>query len=88
MVGWIVMNLHPTVLAHAAFLDSPRSLKDLINVLGLIEETFSVFSDRQRAQSNVAMSSGSSARSLEASRNAPHDRNTPPDFGTADVLAI
>ena len=40
------------------------------------------------AQSNVAMSSGSSARSLEASRNAPHDRNTPPDFGTADVLAI
>jgi hypothetical protein len=29
LVEQIVMNLHPTVLAHAAFLERPRSRKDL-----------------------------------------------------------
>ena len=75
MVGRIVMNLHPTVLAHAAFLDRPRSRKDLINAVGLIEESFSVLRERKRTQSNVAMSSGTSVRSLEASRNGPRNRN-------------
>jgi len=73
-VGRIVMNLHPTVLAHSAFLDRPRSRKDLINTVGLIEK-FSVLSEWKMAQSNVAMYSGSSARSMEASRNVPRDRN-------------
>ena len=31
------MNLHPTVLDHAAFLERPRSRKDLIYSVGLIE---------------------------------------------------
>jgi hypothetical protein len=75
LVGRIVMNLHPTVLAHAAFLERPRSRKYLINAVGLIEEKFSVLMERKRAQSTVAMSSGSSSRSLEASRNVPRDRN-------------
>jgi hypothetical protein len=75
LVGRIVMNLHPTVLANAAFSDRPRSQKDLINAEGLIQETFSVLSERKIAQSNVVMSSGSSARSLEALRNVPRDRN-------------
>jgi len=74
LVGRIVMILHPTVLAHAEFLERPRSQKDLINAVGLIEE-FSVLRERKRAQSTVAMSSGSSSRSLEASRNVPRDRN-------------
>jgi hypothetical protein len=75
LVGRIVMNIHPTVLAHAEFLDRPRSRKDIINAVGLIEEKLSVLRERKRAQSNDAMSSGSSARSLEASRNVPRDRN-------------
>jgi hypothetical protein len=42
--------------------------------VGLIEEKFSVVRERKRAQTIVAISSGSSARSLEASRNVPRDR--------------
>jgi len=75
LVGPIVMNLHPTFLAHAAFLERPRSRKDLIYAVGLIEERFSVLTERKRAQSTVAMSSGSSFRSQESSRNVPRDRN-------------
>ena len=69
------MNLHLTVFAHAAFLYRPRSRKELINAVGLIDEKFSVLMERKRAQSNVSMSSGNSARSLEAPRNDPRDRN-------------
>jgi hypothetical protein len=66
LVGRIVMNLHPTALAHAAFLESPRSRKALINALGLIEK-FSVLRERKRSKTTVAMSSESSSLSLEAS---------------------
>jgi len=66
LVGRMVMNLHPTVLTHAAFLDRPRLWKDLINAVGLIEEHSSVLRERKRAQTNFAMSSGCSAPSLEA----------------------
>ena len=81
------MNLHHTVLAHAAFVERLRSRKDLINDVGLIEETFSGLRERKRAQSTVAMSSGSSSRSLEASRNIPRNRK-PADVETADDPAI
>ena len=57
------MNLHSTVLAHAAFLERPRSRKDLINAVSLIEKRFSVLRERKRAQYTVAMSSWSSSRS-------------------------
>jgi hypothetical protein len=49
LVGRIVMNLHPTVLAHAVFLERPRSRKDLINAVSLIEKRFSVLRERKRA---------------------------------------
>ena len=55
--------------------------------MGLIEEKFSVVRERKRAQTNVAISSGSSARSLEASRNAPVIGN-PAVVGIAAVLAV
>jgi len=55
--------------------------------VGLIEEKFSVLMERKRAQPNVAMSSGSSARSLQASRNVPVI-GTPADVGIAAELAI
>jgi len=32
------MNFHPSILAHAAFLYKPRSLKELYRVVGLIEK--------------------------------------------------
>jgi hypothetical protein len=36
------MNLHPDVLAQAAFLERPHSLTELYNVVGLIEEKIAV----------------------------------------------
>ena len=48
LVGRMFMNLHHNVLAHAAFLDLPRSPNELINAVELIEETFSVLMERKR----------------------------------------
>jgi len=45
-----VMNLHPSISAHTALLDRPRSFKDLYRVVGLIEEKFSVARERQRVE--------------------------------------
>jgi len=42
LVGRTVMNLHTTILVHAAFLEMPRSRKKLMSAVGLIEERFSV----------------------------------------------
>jgi len=44
LVGRIVMNLHPTILTHATFMERPRARKELISVIGLIQEKFSVLS--------------------------------------------
>jgi len=44
------MNLHPDVLEKAALLDSPRSLKDLYRLVGLIEEKVAVSNERQRLE--------------------------------------
>jgi len=40
LVDRTVMNFHPIILAHAALLDTPCSLKNLYRVVGLIEEKF------------------------------------------------
>jgi len=40
LVACVLMNLHTTVLAHSAFFERPRSHKELINAVGLIEEKF------------------------------------------------
>jgi len=48
LVDRIVINFHPSVLAHAPFFDQQRSLKELYRVVGLIVETFSVAKQRQR----------------------------------------
>jgi len=52
------MNLHPTILAHAAFLVMPRCRKELESAVGLIEEKFSVLKERQNTEPAVAISSG------------------------------
>ena len=51
LVDRVVMNLHPDVLAHSAFLDRPHSRKDLYNVVGLIEQKIAVNKERQRDSS-------------------------------------
>jgi hypothetical protein len=45
LVDRVVMNFHPDILSQAAFLDRPRSHKQLHQVIGLIEEKFSVLKE-------------------------------------------
>ena len=42
LVNRVQMNVHLDILGQAAFLDRPRSLKELYRVVGLIEENVSV----------------------------------------------
>jgi hypothetical protein len=48
LVDRVVMNLHPQVLSQSAFLEKPRSRKDLYRFVGLIEKKFSVLKERAR----------------------------------------
>jgi hypothetical protein len=68
----IVMNFHPSILVQAAFLDKPRSLKELYRVVGLIEEEFAVAKEWKRVEEpfNLSSSSGS-VGPWNASRAAP-----------------
>ena len=70
LVDRILLNLHPAVLAHAAFLEKPRSRRQLASAVGMTEEKLSVLRERQKAQP-VAVSS----------RNNPRDRDPPPPAG-------
>jgi hypothetical protein len=42
IVGRVVMNLHPKVLAYSALLDRPKTFPDLHRIIGLIEEKAAV----------------------------------------------
>jgi hypothetical protein len=48
------MNLHPSVLAHAAFMDRPHSRQDLENIVGLIEEKVSLVRNREASYARGA----------------------------------
>ena len=48
LVDRIVMNLHPDILAQSAFVDRPRSRKELYDVVGMVEEKMAVVRERQR----------------------------------------
>jgi hypothetical protein len=50
LVDRVVMNFHPSILAHAAFVEKPCSLKERQRVVGLIEEKFAVAKERQRVE--------------------------------------
>jgi hypothetical protein len=50
LVDRVVMNFHPSILAHAAFVEKPCSLKELQRVVGLIKEKFVVAKERQRVE--------------------------------------
>ena len=49
----VVMNFHPDILAKAAFLDRPRSVKDLFRVVSLIEEKVSIANERHRLEQKI-----------------------------------
>ena len=70
LVDRIVMNLNPSILAHATFLERPRSRRQLTNAIGLIEEKLSVLNERQKTQPVTTNLSGSNPRGREPSRNA------------------
>jgi len=70
------MNLHLTILAQAAFLEKPRSRKELYNAVGLTEK-FSILKERQRTQPGVSTPSGGESHRPETSRNVPARSHTP-----------
>ena len=64
------MNLHPSILAQAAFSERPRSRRQLTNATGLIEGKLSVLKERQENQPVTPNFSRSNPRGREPSRNA------------------
>jgi len=55
LVARDLMNLHPTVLAHSAFSERPRTRKELINALGLIEGVFSLLRERVKTHQTTPL---------------------------------
>jgi hypothetical protein len=77
LVDRILMNLHPSVLAHSAFVHRPCSRKDLYTVVGLIEEKMAVNKERQRNSPAQLAMSDKGSRSNQGDQNRPR-RSLPP----------
>jgi hypothetical protein len=77
LVDRIVMNLHPSILAEAAFLKWPHSRAQLYSAVGLIEEKFSMLKERQRIQSVPNTSRGGGSRGRETSRDGQENPRFP-----------
>ena len=52
IVDRILMNLHPDILAQAAFLPRPGSYRELRNMVDLIDERMAVLAERQRSDTD------------------------------------
>jgi len=76
LVGRIVMNLHPAILVHAAFLERPRSRKELMNAIGLIEERVLVLKEREKVQPASTTQRENDPRSRRPSQNVPSASRT------------
>jgi hypothetical protein len=50
LVDRVVMNLHPSILVQATFLERPHLRKELTSTITLIEEKFSVAWEQERAR--------------------------------------
>jgi len=76
LVERIVMNFHPDILSHAAFLDQPRTRRELYRVIGQIEERFSIQEERDRLRrgNERVSSSGVSPRSPRHKTRGPGER--------------
>jgi len=66
IVSRILMNLHPSVLAHAAFLDRPRTRGQLFNAISMVEEKLFVLKERSRAQQRIRGTAGGESRTYDA----------------------
>jgi hypothetical protein len=53
LVERVVMNFHPDIAAQAAFLNTPSSLKELYQVVGLIEERAAVVEERRKMREAI-----------------------------------
>jgi hypothetical protein len=62
LVDRIVMNFHPDMLANAAFIDRPRSLKDLYRAVGLMEERGVAAEERKRQIGDTEQRQGEKKR--------------------------
>jgi hypothetical protein len=67
LVDRIVMNFHPDMLAHAAFIDRPRTLKELYRAVGLMEER-RITSEERRKQTVSSGGGQAGKRGPEAVR--------------------
>lgn len=68
LVDRIMMNLHPDILAHSAFLDRPCR-QELYDVIALIEEKVAVTRERQRDLSERSTASGRGPGDVPGNRN-------------------
>ena len=71
LVARVLMNIHPTILGHSAFLKRPRTRMELISAVSLIEEKFSVLREREKYHPTTPSSPGNSPRVRETHRRAP-----------------
>ena len=71
LVDRVLMNLHPSILAYAAFLETSRSRKELCSAVGMVQEKVSVLKERQRAQLADVSPNGNELQDHEPSRNVP-----------------
>ena len=69
LVDRTVMNLDPSVLSHAAFLERPRSRGELVSTVGLIEEKDSMQRERERSEKAVPGASDGDTRRRSQSRS-------------------
>jgi hypothetical protein len=68
------MNFHPSILAHATFLERPRSRKELLRVVGLIEERAAIVKgvrERERERSRPPVSRVGKVPAWNESRGVP-----------------
>jgi hypothetical protein len=50
LVDRVVMNSHPSILGQAAFVDKPRTVKELYRTVGVLEEKSAVAKERRRVE--------------------------------------
>jgi len=75
LVDRIVMNLHPNVLAHSAFVERPHTRKELYGIVGIIEEKIAVARERGRYPSSQRETSREESRGRGGARG--NDSGTP-----------
>ena len=77
IVERLIMYFHPDVLSQAAFLDKPRSRRELYHVIGLVEERFAVQHERERSCLRADRKREGGGDSTLSRSNAPRRSQNP-----------